>query len=556
MMTATPFVKRPSDINNQLDLLPHTGEPSLQNNKGQLMLLIGDEENVSRKWSVPNTERFFDEFVKLPISTIITTAYVAKRYCTHDPEKGEYLDFPDGRRYLPQVTHYRVRMSLELTEEMDNIFKQGTLSHDTFHFRDRDLRRRRSRRSIEQRSIVDWMSSPEALIRTLDKASRDGWEDKIPFTHDRATRARRLKPVIAKLKNLRKTGGLKFHALMQILAVAIKDNCKVIIFVEALPTAGYLEKMLQTHESDWRVASTVRYDEKEDVYRTKPKREARRILNHFAPIANADKLHSSAEVEPYDILITTDAFGAGINLQDASVVINYDLAWTPDTIIQRAGRVLRFWKDPRKVSVYTFAPEIQSEVMGQAIERVMNRYQSLFEKAKEAVRFSEYFFLLQESGNYQFFGDLSKITIENLGPITTDNLEEEREVSPMLHRRIELRDYKDHVATLPEDLISALEKDGVTTSHLYMLVRVHGRPLLILYDIEAQRVFNKSDDYILDFIRCAPFEPPALIDSEKIEQYAAECITRWCAMKKLSPDDVERICTMLIVPKGKAGLLM
>ena len=41
----------------------------------------------------------------------------------------------------------------------------------------------------------------------------------------------------------------------------------------------------------------------------------------------------------YDVLITTDAFGVGINLQDASVVINYDAAWTAISPIQRAGRV-------------------------------------------------------------------------------------------------------------------------------------------------------------------------------------------------------------------------
>jgi len=56
----------------------------------------------------------------------------------------------------------------------------------------------------------------------------------------------------------------------------------------------------------------------------------------------------------------------GVNLQDASVVVSYDIAWTPDTIIQRAGRILRFWKEPRKVQLYIIVGAYQENQDGRA----------------------------------------------------------------------------------------------------------------------------------------------------------------------------------------------
>ena len=57
-----------------------------------------------------------------------------------------------------------------------------------------------------------------------------------------------------------------------------------------------------------------------------------------------------------DILISTDAGGEGINLQFASVVINYDLPWNPMKIEQRIGRVDRIGQG-RDVLVYNFVLE-------------------------------------------------------------------------------------------------------------------------------------------------------------------------------------------------------
>ncbi|WP_163380157.1 SNF2-related protein [Cyclobacterium sp. SYSU L10401] len=44
---------------------------------------------------------------------------------------------------------------------------------------------------------------------------------------------------------------------------------------------------------------------------------------------------------PIDILITTDCLSEGQNLQDADLVVNYDIHWNPVRIVQRFGRIDR-----------------------------------------------------------------------------------------------------------------------------------------------------------------------------------------------------------------------
>ena len=63
------------------------------------------------------------------------------------------------------------------------------------------------------------------------------------------------------------------------------------------------------------------------------------LIQRFAPYYN-DK--SSSEVEDeINILIATDVLAEGLNLQDASCLINYELHWNPVRLMQRIGRVDR-----------------------------------------------------------------------------------------------------------------------------------------------------------------------------------------------------------------------
>ena len=56
--------------------------------------------------------------------------------------------------------------------------------------------------------------------------------------------------------------------------------------------------------------------------------------------------------DPIDVLVATDVLSEGQNLQDAHIIVNYDLPWAIIRIIQRAGRVDRVGQQSDTVYVY------------------------------------------------------------------------------------------------------------------------------------------------------------------------------------------------------------
>lgn len=70
--------------------------------------------------------------------------------------------------------------------------------------------------------------------------------------------------------------------------------------------------------------------------------------NHTATFLKIDK--------PLDILIATDVLSEGQNLQDADMVINYDIHWNPVRVIQRVGRIDRIGSPNDEIQSINFWP--------------------------------------------------------------------------------------------------------------------------------------------------------------------------------------------------------
>ncbi|MDM8556967.1 helicase-related protein [Desulfococcaceae bacterium HSG7] len=70
---------------------------------------------------------------------------------------------------------------------------------------------------------------------------------------------------------------------------------------------------------------------------------------------NQPEVHQQL-LNPIDILIATDALSEGQNLQDADMVINYDIHWNPVRIIQRMGRIDRLGSPNQKIFGVNFWP--------------------------------------------------------------------------------------------------------------------------------------------------------------------------------------------------------
>ena len=106
---------------------------------------------------------------------------------------------------------------------------------------------------------------------------------------------------------------------------------KVIIFTQYRDTARYLYRNLKD-----KIKGVV-----EELDSTS-KKQRETVLKRFAPYYNC----TDEELPEYlgnqiRVLISTDVLSEGLNLQDANLLINYDLHWNPVRLMQRIGRVDR-----------------------------------------------------------------------------------------------------------------------------------------------------------------------------------------------------------------------
>lgn len=72
----------------------------------------------------------------------------------------------------------------------------------------------------------------------------------------------------------------------------------------------------------------------------------------------------------FDILVTTDVLAEGMNLQQASRIINFDLPWNPMRLVQRHGRIDRIGSPHRDVYLTCVFPDRQIEKLLELERRI------------------------------------------------------------------------------------------------------------------------------------------------------------------------------------------
>ena len=142
-----------------------------------------------------------------------------------------------------------------------------------------------------------------------------------------------LSAFLNELKQFKAVHDDKLKALIKLLKTdPVLKRHKVLIFSEFMATARYLKKQL--------VEAGFADVEEVDSASTKDRSA---VIRRFAPYYNRPaqgELFEGLESE-IRILISTDVLSEGLNLQDATRLINYDLHWNPVRLMQRIGRVDR-----------------------------------------------------------------------------------------------------------------------------------------------------------------------------------------------------------------------
>ena len=163
------------------------------------------------------------------------------------------------------------------------------------------------------------------------------------------------------------------------------DNKKLVIFTVYKDTAFYLFEQLT--KRGFNQVAVVSGDASKVSNETGETKKFEQILERFAPytklfgekewafVPSSEDLHPEKKFDewkewvqkidsathqklknPIDILIATDVLSEGQNLQDADLVVNYDIHWNPVRVIQRMGRIDRLGSINKEIYGINFWP--------------------------------------------------------------------------------------------------------------------------------------------------------------------------------------------------------
>jgi hypothetical protein len=172
---------------------------------------------------------------------------------------------------------------------------------------------------------------PEELLESVKRLGRDEYEV-VEMIQETFLDLDQIVSFLEEAKKFEPRHDDKLKKLIRLLNSKELENQKVLIFTEFADTARYLFRQL----TEAGIEGVAQVDSA-----TKGNRAD--ILQRFSPYyngTNSATLHTQGKQE-IRVLISTDVLSEGLNLQDASRMMNYDIHWNPVRLMQRIGRVDR-----------------------------------------------------------------------------------------------------------------------------------------------------------------------------------------------------------------------
>lgn len=166
----------------------------------------------------------------------------------------------------------------------------------------------------------------------------------------------------------------KFQALVSLLTKQHPGD-KVLVFSQFADTVDYLTEHLKSYGLQAIEGVTGNTD------------DPTAIAYRFSPVSN-EKRDLVDPAKELRVVLSTDVLSEGQNLQDCSVIVNFDMPWAIIRLIQRAGRVDRIGQRSDTIMCYTFLPAEGVE----RIIRLRSRVQQRLRENAEVVGADEEFF--------------------------------------------------------------------------------------------------------------------------------------------------------------------
>ena len=192
---------------------------------------------------------------------------------------------------------------------------------------------------------------PDEMIEAATRLKRDEFD--IPqMLAESLQDLEQLAEFLNELRQFKPSHDDKLRALIDLLKTdPVLKKHKVMIFSEFSATARYIA-------AEIRKAGIKGVDQIDSG----TKRSRSEVIRQFAPYYNglSSKELADQGLSETRVLITTDVLSEGLNLQDATRVINYDLHWNPVRLMQRIGRVDRRMNPATEKQLIKDHPEVKS----------------------------------------------------------------------------------------------------------------------------------------------------------------------------------------------------
>lgn len=303
----------------------------------------------------------------------------------------------------------------------------------------------------------------------------------------------------------------KAEALLRVIAQSRQQNKKVLVFTSYIDTAKYLFERIQARETGIAALLTSQSAQIE----TKAS-ELTVVINRFAPRAN--NALGIAPAEDIGTLVCTDLLSEGLNLQDASVVVSYDLPWNPMKLLQREGRIDRLGSTNPRAEIYNFIPEEGFERLLTAVANVQAGLRGTLQGklSQVAKTFGKEFEILEEGEAIQvrdFVSVINRVKAGDAGAI--DELESNVVGTSVFDiYKLELRNLLHGSADSPllERAKLLAERSVITSSFrkrqgIYYLYEIGDELIPLYYDAVSDKIVDDWET-ILPLLKASENERP------------------------------------------------
>ncbi len=570
LMTGSVYATDLQNLLSQLQLLPPTGPP--------------DPAGELTPWAAASPEAF----TALPVVATLGYPHVlamAGRRGDAD-EHGPFLPFGGTRSYIPTAIRSRIiSYTLPAEDEAIAAFDAGAFDVHTrtphARYDDEAGVMEEVTDTLYNTGLTAWASSPRAFrhavwrnLATIPEAETlplpfDGpserstdlfgnpepvrpvsppWVEayKAPFRRSYTRRRAALEPLI---EELGRGSDDKARWLAAELRALHSDEqpLKAVVFVERHETALHLTTQLRRRTR--RLGLRIQTASERRGHKAGPKSAKKRLRLRWRLAPRAHDREPTAD--DLDVLVCTDADGVGVDLQDASVVVNYDLPAGADVLVQRLGRVFRATPAPRTPTVLTFVPEIALDPPdSRAAQSLAARYDRLVRREDQSKKVLGSG-ILPPRGELE--AEISLRTAVDVAAALTPT--ENNEIGgPAGHFAVleENREEAERLAKRPRHTSCFAQ---IRSQQLVAVFRAGGRVRAVVFDPQARRgkgeIVSDAVMDALDLLRCSPGTPRAPVLKAKpsdIPKLTGRAIRMWCEREGVEPDPDARIAAVLLVP--------